>query len=81
MKMQMIDPRVLEAESKELRREELLKNFERLTPENQMQVLMLSRKLLSSEEILRRYRKFNSEGKEYLLKVVEAMAEDPRYRR
>lgn len=79
--MQMIDPRVLEAESKELRREELLKNFEQLTPENQMQVLMLSRKLLSSEEILQKYRKFNTEGKEYLLRVVEAMAEDPRYRR
>ena len=62
--MQMIDPRVLEAESKELRREELLKNFEQLTPENQMQVLMLSRKLLSSEEILQKYRKFNTEGKE-----------------
>ena len=79
--MQMIDPRVLEAESKELRREELLKNFEQLTPENQMQVLVLSRKLLSSEEILQKYRKFNTEGKEYLLRVVEAMAEDPRYRR
>lgn len=79
--MQMMDPRVLEEESKELRREELLKNFEQLTPENQMQVLMLSRKLLSSEVILQKYRKFNTEGKEYLLRVVEAMAEDPRYRR
>jgi len=67
---------------------ELSANFAKLSQENRLQVVMLSRQLLQQEQkvreeqkILNLFRKLNPKGQALALAYVEALAANPKYRK
>lgn len=84
----MNDLRKMQKEAEKLRRKELLENYNKLSAESQIQVVMLSRKLLEKEwsdrqleAILREFRKLDDKEKQDYLRYIETLSQDPRYRR
>ena len=84
----MVNTQTLKTESKKLREKEILENFKVLSADGQIQLVMLSRKLKKQENEKAQFEKFmclagmlDKNAKRELAEYMEALAQDPRYRK
>lgn len=78
----------LKKKSRELRAEEMFRNFNVLSEENQIRLVMLSRKAVEQEKEDRRterflhlFRMLDDKSKTEFVEYLEALTKDPRYRK
>lgn len=78
----------LRAESRKLRKDELISNYTRLSEESQIKLVMLSREFLEKEdengrfeEFIRLFRTLDDKDKPGVVAYIEALTKDPRYRK